>query len=246
MMKNSRKTLVAGNWKMNGNLSLVAEFSEHLTSHQGVEVVICPPACYIPLMSNESIKLGAQDVSALSQGAHTGDLAAQMLQEVGCSYVIVGHSERRTDHNESNALVANKTKAILAQGLTPIVCIGESLSVREAGTVNEFIAEQLKAITDALSVEELALCVIAYEPIWAIGTGKTASPEQAQEVHAFIRHYIGEISEAVAEGMTILYGGSVKADNAKEIFAQADVDGGLIGGASLKLDDFTQICQAAS
>jgi triosephosphate isomerase len=211
-----------------------------------VDVVICPPAVLLSSFTSASFSLGAQDVSALENGAHTGDMSVGMFKEAGCEYIIVGHSERREDHGESNALIADKAKKVLAGELTPIVCVGESLSVREAGNVESFIAEQLDALTAALSVDELAKCVIAYEPIWAIGTGKTASPEQAQDVHRFIREYFAKIDEELANGLRILYGGSVKPDNAKTLFAQADVDGGLIGGASLKVEDFISICQAAN
>ena len=171
---------------------------------------------------------------------------AEMLKDVGCSYVIVGHSERREDHGESNSDVAKKASKALACGLTPIICIGEPLAVREAGEVEAFLSEQLKALVEHLSVDDLSKSVIAYEPIWAIGTGKTASPEQAQDVHKFIREFFANEDKTLAEGLRILYGGSVKPDNAKTLFAQADVDGGLIGGASLKVEDFISICQAAN
>ena len=233
---------------MNGDRSLVESLVASLDSDvaQHVDVVICPPAVLLSSFNSASFSLGAQDVSAQDNGAHTGDMSVDMFKEAGCEYIIVGHSERREDHGESNALIADKAKKVLAGKLTPIVCVGEPLSVREAGNVESFIAEQLDALTTALSVDELAKCVIAYEPIWAIGTGKTASPEQAQDVHRFIREYFAKVDEALANGLRILYGGSVKPDNAKTLFAQADVDGGLIGGASLKVEDFISICQAAN
>nr|WP_220100104.1 triose-phosphate isomerase [Alteromonas antoniana] len=245
----NRKPLVAGNWKMNGNKALVAEFINALNADDanGVDVVVCPPAIYLSALSAGRFAIGAQDVSALDQGAHTGDISVDMLSEVGCKYVIVGHSERREDHGETSDSVAEKAEKVVSAGLTPIVCVGEPLEVREAGdqAVQGFIREQLSALTSKLSASELNQSVIAYEPIWAIGTGKTASPEQAQDVHAFIRGELSETDAEVASGMRILYGGSVKPANAQELFSQPDVDGGLIGGASLKTDDFIAICQSA-
>ena len=243
-----RKKIVAGNWKMNGDRSLVTTFSASLDSHavSNVDIVLCPPAVYLPLFSSANFSLGGQDLSAQEPGAHTGDVSGEMLKDVGCSYVIVGHSERREDHGESNSDVAKKASKALACGLTPIICIGEPLAVREAGEVEAFLSEQLKALVEHLSVDDLSKSVIAYEPIWAIGTGKTASPEQAQDVHKFIREFFANEDKTLAEGLRILYGGSVKPDNAKTLFAQADVDGGLIGGASLKVEDFISICQAAN
>lgn len=245
MSKNKRQPIVAGNWKMNGSTSLANEFEQGLTQVEGVTTVICPPALYISAFTQPNFALGGQDVSHCYDGAHTGDTSVRMLSEAGCQYVIVGHSERRDDHGESNTLVAEKAKKALSAGLIPIICVGESLQTREAGEVNSFIDAQLNALTDVLSVEELSKSVIAYEPIWAIGTGVTATPEQAQEVHEFIRQRLNDVDSALAEGMRILYGGSVKPDNAKALFGQADVDGGLIGGASLKMEDFKIICQAA-
>ncbi|MBB66672.1 triose-phosphate isomerase [Alteromonas sp. KS69] len=248
MNNNKRKPLVAGNWKMNGNRSLVTNFNDALTIDVigNVDVVICPPALYLSAFCAEAFALGGQDVSHLDNGAHTGDLSADMLAELGCRYAIVGHSERRDDHGESNSLVAEKAKKSIASGLTPIICVGESLDIRESGQVESFIGEQLDALINGLTVEELSKSVLAYEPVWAIGTGKTASPEQAQDVHEFIRGYFAKVDAELAQGLRILYGGSVKADNAKTLFAQQDVDGGLIGGASLKTEDFISICQAAN
>ena len=190
--------------------------------------------------------MGTQNVSHLDNGAHTGELSVDMLKEAGCKYAIVGHSERREDQGESSELVALKAKKCVAAGVTPIICVGESLEIREADNVESFVGEQLDALINAMSVEELSKTVIAYEPIWAIGTGKTASPEQAQEVHEFIRGYFFKVDSQLAQGLRIVYGGSVKPDNAKTLFAQNDVDGGLIGGASLKAEDFISICQAAN
>jgi triosephosphate isomerase len=243
-----RKTLVAGNWKMNGNAQLVRAFSGLMkgVDKTSVDVVICPPACYITLFNNPAFALGAQDVSHLDEGAHTGDLAASMLSEIGCEYVIVGHSERREDHAETSARVAEKALKSLGQGLTPIICIGESLEIRESGQLEVFLAKQLDAVTAVLSTEQLSQCIIAYEPIWAIGTGVTASPQQAQDTHAFIRQHLAKVSVDVAASLRLLYGGSVKAANAQELFAQQDIDGGLIGGASLNVEEFRKICQAAN
>ncbi|MFS1702932.1 triose-phosphate isomerase [Alteromonas sp. AMM-1] len=242
-----RKPIVAGNWKMNGNRSLVSEFSSlmHGVDADAVDVIICPPACFLGSFVAPDFALGGQTLSELDNGAHTGDISAEMLKEFGCRYVIVGHSERREDHCESNALVAAKALKAIESGLVPIICVGESLATREAGELEGFLAAQLDALTVSLTAEQLSKTVIAYEPIWAIGTGVTASPEQAQDAHAFIRGHLAKFDANVAANIQILYGGSVKADNAEELFAQADIDGGLIGGASLKVDDFRKICQAA-
>ena len=232
---------------MNGSRSLVSDFSA-LTggiNTDEVDVVICPPACYLSAFENAAFALGGQTLSELDNGAHTGDISADMLKEFGCQYVIVGHSERREDHGESNELVAKKALKAIENNLVPIVCVGESLATREAGELEDFLAAQLDALTATLSAQQLAKAVIAYEPIWAIGTGVTASPQQAQEAHAFIRAHLAKFDADVASGLQLLYGGSVKADNAAELFAQPDIDGGLIGGASLKVDDFRKICQAA-
>lgn len=232
---------------MNGSRSLVSDFSA-LTdgvNTDTVDVVICPPACYLSAFENAAFALGGQTLSELDNGAHTGDISADMLKEFGCQYVIVGHSERREDHGESNELVAKKALKAIENNLVPIVCVGESLATREAGELEDFLAAQLDALTATLSAQQLAKAVIAYEPIWAIGTGVTASPQQAQDAHAFIRAHLAKFDADVASGLQLLYGGSVKADNAAELFAQPDIDGGLIGGASLKVDDFRKICQAA-
>ena len=232
---------------MNGSRSLVSDFSA-LTdgvNTDAVDVVICPPACYLSAFENAAFALGGQTLSELDNGAHTGDISADMLKEFGCQYVIVGHSERREDHGESNELVAKKALKAIENNLVPIVCVGESLATREAGELEDFLAAQLDALTATLSAQQLAKAVIAYEPIWAIGTGVTASPQQAQDAHAFIRAHLAKFDADVASGLQLLYGGSVKADNAAELFAQPDIDGGLIGGASLKVDDFRKICQAA-
>ncbi|MDM7860644.1 triose-phosphate isomerase [Alteromonas sp. ASW11-36] len=250
-MTDVRKPLVAGNWKMNGSIALLNEFSGYFADKRefDCERVICPPSVFIStantLMKPLGFAVAGQDVSALDEGAHTGDLSATMMAEAGCQYTIVGHSERRTDHNESNQLIADKAKALLAAGVIPISCVGEPLEVREQGQEQAFVADQLSALFSTVDLNELAQVVIAYEPIWAIGTGVTASPEQAQDMHAFIRSAIAAISADAAARIRLLYGGSVKPSNAEELFSQTDIDGGLIGGASLKPEDFAAICQAA-
>ncbi|WP_371193360.1 triose-phosphate isomerase [Glaciecola sp. SC05] len=243
-MSHVRKKMVAGNWKMNGNRALLEQFKQHLIVPDNTDVVLCPPAVYLANAVGSHYKVGAQNISEHEKGAHTGDISCSMLNDLAVHYVILGHSERRQDHNESNELVAQKVKCALNAGLTPIFCIGEPLEVRESGEVFAFVQAQIDAVVNICGNEFFEKAVIAYEPIWAIGTGKTASPEQAQEVHAFIRTHLSK-TNSDAQKMQILYGGSVNADNAAELFAQADIDGGLIGGASLKVDDFNIICQAA-
>lgn len=243
-MKNSRKPMVAGNWKMNGSMTLLNTFVEGLNAESTLDTVLCVPAPYFAAAAEGKYILGAQDCSQFESGAHTGDVAVSMLIDLGVEYVIVGHSERRQDHSESNLVVAQKVQTVLKAGLLPILCVGEPLEVREAGQVNEFVFEQLHAVLAVCGKEFLDNCVIAYEPIWAIGTGKTASPEQAQEVHKYIRQEIVKWNEN-AISTRLLYGGSVNASNAEALFAKPDIDGGLIGGASLKIEDFTAICNAA-
>ncbi|GGD75616.1 triose-phosphate isomerase [Lacimicrobium alkaliphilum] len=245
---NNRRPIVAGNWKMNGNLALVKTMQQSISSIEldNVDIVVCPPAVYINAFDAPDLLTGAQDISLFEAGAHTGDISAGMFAELGCQFVIVGHSERRTDHSESNELVAKKASAALEQGLTPIVCVGEPLQVREAGQVFDYVAEQLDAVISTIGVERLSELVIAYEPVWAIGTGQSATPEQAQDVHRFIREHLAKADSEAGMRIRILYGGSVNARNASALFAQADVDGGLIGGASLKQDEFLAICQSAN
>ncbi len=249
-----RKPLVAGNWKMNGSLESVRNLLEGIKSGvaavQNAEVAVCPPYVYIPeaekLLTGSVIGWGGQDLSTEASGAFTGEVAASMLRDFGCKYVIVGHSERRSYHAESDELVAKKYAVARAAGLVPILCVGETLEEREGGVTETVVARQLDALIDLEGVEALQDGVIAYEPVWAIGTGKTATPEQAQEVHAFIRARVAAKSAEVAEGVRILYGGSMKPDNAKELIGKPDIDGGLIGGASLKAEDFLGICTAAN
>ncbi|MFQ3191636.1 MAG: triosephosphate isomerase [Paraglaciecola sp.] len=244
---NGRRQLVAGNWKMNGDKALVKQM--HMVfaaaSLGNIDVVICPPFPYLGLFDG-NVKLGAQNISQFDSGAHTGEVSVAMLNEFNCQYVIVGHSERRADNNESNALVALKVGQALNADLTPILCVGEPESVRENGILFDYIAAQLDAVLLQVGISQFTNLILAYEPIWAIGTGKTASPAQAQEVHAFIRGHLAKQDENIAANIVILYGGSVKGNNAHELFSQADVDGGLIGGASLNPEDFLSICQAAN
>ncbi|MCV6638362.1 triose-phosphate isomerase [Candidatus Albibeggiatoa sp. nov. NOAA] len=248
-----RQPLIAGNWKMNGSKasieSLLEGIKQGMDSVQQAEVAVCAPFVYLQQVS-ESLKdtkiaYGAQNVSEQDNGAYTGEVSTTMLNDFACQYVIVGHSERRTLYGETDELVATKSAKAQADGLTPIICIGELLEEREAGNTEAVVARQLDAVINANGVASLENAVIAYEPVWAIGTGKTATPEQAQAVHAFIRGRIAEQDAAIADKVRILYGGSMKPANAEELVAQQDIDGGLIGGASLKAEDFLAICQAA-
>ena len=249
-----RQQLVAGNWKMNSSLdsvtALVEGIKAGLDAVTTAEMVVCPPYVYIPtvaaLIDGASISLGAQDVSDQESGAYTGEVAPAMLTDVGCKYAIVGHSERRSIYGESDAFTASKFAAARKAGLVPILCVGELLEEREQGITEQVVSRQLDAVIDLEGVGALADAVIAYEPVWAIGTGKTASPDQAQEVHAFIRGKLAALDAAVADKVQILYGGSMNAANAAELLAMADIDGGLIGGASLKPADFLAIGTAAN
>lgn len=249
-----RQPLVAGNWKMNGSLASVQELLAGLKDGVGAvnnaKLVVCPPSVFIAetraQLAGTVIGWGGQDVSTQESGAYTGETAASMLTDFGCEYVIIGHSERRTYHGETDQLVAEKFTAARKSGLIPLFCIGETLEEREQGITEEVVARQIDAVIDHCGVEMLGEGVIAYEPVWAIGTGKTATPEQAQEVHAFIRARVASNSAAVAESLQILYGGSMNPGNAAELMANPDIDGGLIGGASLKAADFLAICTAAN
>ncbi len=233
---------------MNGSVAANAALLGALKSatFSGVDVSVCVPAPYLrdvaALLAGSAISWGGQDCSSHEAGAFTGEISAAMLAELGCQHVIVGHSERRAMHGESDRLVAEKAAAALAHGLVPIVCVGETLAEREAGATEAVVGRQLGAVT-ALLGAGIDAVVVAYEPVWAIGTGKTASPAQAQAVHAFLRRTLG--AAGAGHSLRILYGGSVKADNAAQLFAEADIDGGLIGGASLKAADFIAICRAA-
>ncbi len=247
-----RQRLVAGNWKLNGSRDLVRSLVGAVVAGlaDGVEadVAVCPPFVYLgeaaAFLSGSAIRLGAQDVCAEAEGAYTGEVSARMLVEMGCHYAIVGHSERRSLYGEGDALVARKFVAARGAGLVPILCVGETLEERESGVTEAVIARQLDAVVAVAGADAVAQSVVAYEPVWAIGTGLTASPEQAQAVHAFMRARLRE-STVAAEECCMLYGGSVKPDNAAELFAMPDIDGGLIGGASLDADAFLAICRAA-
>ena len=248
-----RTPLVAGNWKMNGRRSMAASLAAEVAAAvpDGVEVLLCPPLVYLDTvadaMRGSAVALGAQNLDEHEDGAFTGEVSAGMLVDVGCRYVLVGHSERRTLFAESNARVADKFFRALDAGLRPVLCVGETLAEREAGHTEQVIDAQLDAVFDRVTVGQLADAVIAYEPVWAIGTGKTASPEQAQAVHAHIRRRLtSSFGEELAQSLRLLYGGSVKADNAASLFAGADIDGGLVGGASLDAATFLAICQAAT
>lgn len=247
-----RHKIVAGNWKMHGSRTENAALLEAIVgavTDDRVACVVCPPFVYLQdagrQLRDSPVALGAQDVCAEAVGAYTGEVSAAMLQDVGCRYTLVGHSERRALYGDTNALVARKFVAALARELIPILCVGEQLAEREAGRTEEIIAAQLDAVVQLAGIQTLAGAVIAYEPVWAIGTGRTASPEQAQQVHEFIRQRVARDDAKIAAGLRILYGGSVKAGNARGIFSMPDVDGGLIGGASLKADEFLAIVAAA-
>lgn len=249
-----RQTLVAGNWKMNGSLESIKSLLDGIKAGAGevtsAEMAVCCPAVYIDTVSSQlegtSIAFGGQDISTHESGAYTGEIAGSMWNDFNCKYVIIGHSERRTYHNESDELVAEKFEVARKAGLIPLFCIGETLEEREGGITEEVVARQVNAVIDRVGVDKLGEGVIAYEPVWAIGTGVTATPEQAQETHAYIRSMIAEKSQAVADKIQILYGGSMNAGNASELLACADIDGGLIGGASLKPADFLAIGKAAN
>lgn len=247
-----RRKLVAGNWKLNGSLAgnaqLLGALKSALAGFSGADSAVCVPFPYLQqvkdLLTGSNIAWGSQDVSQHPKGAFTGEVSVAMLVEFGCRYAIVGHSERRTLHGESDDLVAAKADAVLKGGLTPIVCVGETLQERESGITNAVIERQIAAVIARCGAAALGKAVVAYEPVWAIGTGKTATPAQAQDAHAVIRAKIAAADAAVGAGIQILYGGSVKAQNANELFGQPDIDGGLIGGAALVADDFVPIVKA--
>jgi triosephosphate isomerase len=247
-----RQRLVVGNWKMHGSLPENQALLEKVVAAVGglskAIAAVCVPFPYLAQaqqkLSGSAVKWGAQDVHQLDKGAYTGEVSAAMLRDFGCSHVIVGHSERRAYYGESSHLVAEKFLAAQKAGLIPILCVGESLEQRESGITEQVVAEQLDALIQLGGVQSLRNAVVAYEPVWAIGTGKTATSAQAQAVHAFIRQRVASHDGKIASGLCILYGGSVKANNAAELFAMPDIDGGLIGGASLVADEFLAICRA--
>jgi triosephosphate isomerase len=251
-----RRPLIAGNWKMNGSLATNATLLSEL--HSGIvdigqlqsDVAICVPATYLgqvqTALQNSAIKWGAQDVSNHLSGAYTGEVSSSMLNDFSCFYTIVGHSERRQYHAESDELVAAKTLRLLEAGIVPIVCVGETLQERKAGNTEQVVSRQLTAVLKMVDKNVLSKIVVAYEPVWAIGTGITATPDMAQQVHAFLRSQVALFDEEVAQRVQILYGGSMKSDNAASLLAMKDIDGGLIGGASLKSVDFLGIIVAAN
>ena len=259
-----RRKLIVGNWKMHGSRDQVSHLLQGIKSgsgqlSDGVEIGVCPTYLHIGLAldlldsdSSDSsvsgkgkLKLGAQNVYVEPAGAFTGEVSAPMLAEYGITFVIVGHSERRQIFAESDQLVADKFKAVQASGLTPILCVGESLDQRQANETDRVVLKQLDTVIEAAGIAAMKDAVIAYEPIWAIGTGKTASPAQAQQVHRALREHLGQLNPAIAGAIRIIYGGSVKVDNAKDLFGQPDIDGGLVGGASLEAGEFISICKSA-
>jgi triosephosphate isomerase len=245
-----RKTIVAGNWKMNASKDSVDNLiKDLLTGMDGItsEVLVCAPFPYLAqvelLIQGSKVMLGAQNLNTNASGAYTGEVSADMIKDFGARHVIVGHSERRSLYGETSAMVAEKTKAALNAGLTPLLCIGESIEERDSGNTEAVIEKQLSAVIELVGIVAFNQIIIAYEPVWAIGTGVTATPEQAQEAHLFIRSLLAKNDESVAQKTPILYGGSMNASNASELISCADIDGGLIGGAALKAEDFLQICK---
>jgi triosephosphate isomerase (TIM) len=251
---NKRRRTVAGNWKMHGsrsqNQALIEALLAPAAIDDSVACLVFPPFVYLAEVARQlagsSLGLGAQNLCAEGQGAFTGEVSAAMLADVGCTHVLVGHSERRTLYGEDDALVARKFMAALAANLTPVLCVGEQLAERDAGATHAVVARQLEAVLAVAGVAGLARGIVAYEPVWAIGTGRTATRDQAQDVHAFIRGRVAAHDASIAAGLAILYGGSCKAANAAELFGMPDVDGGLIGGASLKAEEFLAIWSAAA
>lgn len=249
-----RKILVAGNWKMNGSRTMVDTFMQALLAGSGadetVDLAIFPPFPYLQrvqkLLHGSPIAWGGQTLNPLPQGAHTGEVSASMLLDFGCRYVLVGHSERRSIYGESDADVAARFEAAQQAGLEPVLCVGESLEQRERGETEWVVQRQVEAVIERCGIDSLSSATVAYEPVWAIGTGKTATPDQAQEVHAFIRDKLRSLDDIIGGQIRILYGGSVNGSNAADLFARKDIDGGLVGGASLKAEDFLAIRDAAA
>jgi len=245
-----RRLLVAGNWKMNASVSMTEELLSAITATDidNCDVAVFPPFPYLAQakekLAGSQITLGGQNCSIADSGAYTGEVSIGMLQDIGCGMVLVGHSERRSLFHETDAVVLGKTEKVLAQGLTAVVCVGETLEQRQSGYAELIVKQQLSALLHQLHEDQWAQVIIAYEPVWAIGTGETATPEQAQQMHAYIRSLLAHVSQKVADETRLLYGGSVKAANAAELFAQADIDGGLVGGASLTAEEFLGICRS--
>ena len=249
--KKMRKTIVAGNWKMNASKDSVESLVTDIlsgASDVSAEIIVCAPFPYLSqvevLIEGSNLMLGAQNLNVNASGAFTGEVSAEMIKDFGANHVIVGHSERRSLYGETSEIVAEKTKAAIDSGLTPILCLGESLDQRESGKTESVVSEQLNKVIKMVGIEAFNNIIIAYEPVWAIGTGMTATPEQAQAVHKFIRDLLATSDQDIADKTAILYGGSMNAGNAVELISCADIDGGLIGGAALKAEDFLQICKA--
>jgi triosephosphate isomerase len=249
--KKMRKTIVAGNWKMNASKDSVESLVTDIlsgASDVSAEIIVCAPFPYLSqvevLIEGSNLMLGAQNLNVNASGAFTGEVSAEMIKDFGANHVIVGHSERRSLYGETSEIVAEKTKAAIDSGLTPILCLGESLDQRESGKTESVVSEQLNKVIKMVGIEAFNNIIVAYEPVWAIGTGMTATPEQAQAVHKFIRDLLASSSQDIAHKTAILYGGSMNASNAVELISCADIDGGLIGGAALKAEDFLQICKA--
>ena len=249
--KKMRKTIVAGNWKMNASKDSVESLVTDIllgASDVSAEIIVCAPFPYLSqvevLIEGSNLMLGAQNLNVNATGAFTGEVSAEMIKDFGANHVIVGHSERRSLYGETSEIVAEKTKAAIDSGLTPILCLGESLDQRESGKTELVVSEQLNKVIKMVGIEAFNNIIIAYEPVWAIGTGLTATPEQAQSVHLFIRNLLAGSNESIAQNTPILYGGSMNAGNAADLISCSDIDGGLIGGAALKAEDFLQICKA--
>jgi len=251
-----RRKIIAGNWKMNGDIAFTRDYlnefsqalvNKNLVGANNLQIILAPPSILLSEMkqciADGEIDVAAQNVSAYEQGAYTGEVSASMLADLACEWCLVGHSERRALFGESDEVVVAKIGQLLTKGLNPILCVGETLEQRELGLADSVVAGQLDAVFSAFSEEELLKIVVAYEPVWAIGTGKTATPEQAQEMHESIRNKVAKKSASLAQSLVILYGGSVSSSNAKALFAQKDIDGGLVGGASLKVDEFVLVCE---
>ena len=243
-----RRSLVVGNWKMNGTLASAKSLAEAIVSgieNANADIAVCPPFVYLrdidQVLQDSHLKFGAQNVADQESGAYTGEISASMLKDINCTYAIVGHSERRSYYGDTNESVAERFSQALSQSIIPILCVGETLEQREQGKTFQVVDEQLNAVINLAGIVSFENAVIAYEPVWAIGTGKTASDEQAQEVHQYIRQQIAKRDQSIADKIQILYGGSVKPDNAKALFAMTDIDGGLIGGASLDAESFLKI-----
>jgi triosephosphate isomerase len=245
-----RTSLIAGNWKMNGSLQSVIDLVEGIKAGDAgkAQLAVCPPAIYLMkvggMLDGSGVALGAQNVCDQESGAFTGEISAAMLKESGCRYAIVGHSERRALYGESDQLVAARYAMAIAGGLTPILCVGETLDERDSGVTEAVVGRQIDAVLDGSGIASMTQAVIAYEPVWAIGTGQVATPEQAQAVHEFIRDRLAQLDSDIAQGLQILYGGSMNPANAAQLLSQQDIDGGLIGGAALKANDFIAIAQA--